>query len=154
MMRAEHREKIPQGSQPVTFAGNVISLAASMANYEIMTDPDLDLMGRATKLGNEMQAIFTDVQKSVEQIGDIRGLGLMQAIEFVKDPETKEPSDSSAVLGVILELFSQGVIAVPAGRWGNTLRFMPPLTIKRDHFFSVIEMVIEAIKNQRDALAG
>ena len=71
-----------------------------------------------------------------------------------KDPDTKEPSDSSAVLGVILELFSQGVIAVPAGRWGNTLRFMPPLTIKRDHFFTVVEMVVEAVKNHKDALAG
>jgi len=154
MMRAEHREKLALGSQPVTFAGNVISLAASLANYEIMTDPDLDLMGRATKLGDEMQAIFIDAQKSIEQIGDIRGLGLMQAIEFVKDPETKEPSDAGAVIGIILELFSRGVIAVPAGRWGNTLRFMPPLTIRRDHFFNVIEMVVDAIKAHKDTLAG
>jgi 4-aminobutyrate aminotransferase-like enzyme len=142
------------GSQPVTFSGNVISLAASLANYEIMTDPDLDLMGRATRLGDEMQAIFVDTQKSVEQIGDIRGLGLMQAIEFVKDPETKEPADAGAIIGMMMELFSKGVIVVPAGRWGNTVRFMPPLTIKRDHFFNVIEMVVDTIKAHRDALAG
>jgi 4-aminobutyrate aminotransferase-like enzyme len=154
MMRMEHREKLPQGTQPVTFGGNVISLAASLANYEIMTDPELDLMGRATKLGEEMQSIFTEAQKSVEQIGDIRGLGLMQAIEFVKDPDTKEPSDSGAIVGIMIDLYSKGIITVPAGRWGNTLRFMPPLTIRRDHFFHVIDAVVEAIKAHKDALAG
>jgi 4-aminobutyrate aminotransferase len=154
MMRSEHREKLVLGSQPATFSGNVISLAASMANYEIMTDPDLDLMGRATRLGEEMQSIFVDAQKSVEQIGDIRGLGLMQAIEFVKDPETKEPADAGAIIGIMIEMFQKGVIVVPAGRWGNTLRFMPPLTIKRDQFFDVVEMVVDTIKAHKDALAG
>ena len=111
-------------------------------------------MGRATKLGEEMQSIFTEAQKSVEQIGDIRGLGLMQAIEFVKDPDTKEPADAGAVIGIMIDLVSKGIIVVPAGRWGNTLRFMPPLTIRRDHFFYVIETVVEAIKAHKDALAG
>jgi len=148
------REKLVEASQPVTFGGNVISLAASMANFEIMTDSDLDLMGRATKLGEEMQAKFQQAQQSIEQIGDIRGLGLMQAIEFVKDPKTKEPTDRNAIYGIVGDLYTKGILVVPAGRWGNTLRFMPPLTIKRDHFFNVIDIVIDVIKAHQDALAG
>jgi len=154
MMKAEHRERLAKGSQPVTFAGNVISVAASKANYEIMTDPDLDLMGRATKLGEEMQSIFKEAQKSLEQIGDIRGLGLMQAVEFVKDPNTKEQTGRDAVYGMVADLYSKGIVVAPAGRWGNTLRFMPPLTIKRDHFFKVIEIVLDVIKAHKDSLAG
>jgi 4-aminobutyrate aminotransferase len=154
MTKTEHREKLVPGSQPVTFAGNVISLAASMANYEIMNDPDLDLMGRALKLGEEMQSIFRDLQQSIEQIGDIRGLGLMQAIEFVKDPNTKEQAESDAIYGIVADLYSKGIIVAPAGRWGNTLRFMPPLTIKRDHFFNTVELVVDVIKTHKDVLAG
>jgi len=154
MMPSEHRDKLEQGSQPITFSGNAISMAAAGTNFKIMTNSYLDLMGRATILGEEMQAMFTEAQKRIEQIGDIRGMGLMQGLELVKDPETKEPCDNMEVQMIVYELFIKGVIVAPAGRWGNTLRFMPPLTIKRDHFFKAIELIIEVITSRQNKLTG
>jgi len=78
----------------------------------------------------------------------------MQGIEMVKDPETKEPCDKAAMSVILGDLFSRGVIVAPAGRWGNTLRFMPPLTIKKDHFIKATEIVIDAVKSRRDELSG
>ncbi|MBI4768154.1 MAG: aspartate aminotransferase family protein [Deltaproteobacteria bacterium] len=152
--KAEYGNKLATASQPITFSGNTISMAAALANYEIMLDPEMDLMGRAEKLGNEFQMMMKEAQKTIEQIGEIRGMGLLQGIELVKDPKSKEPVNRRAILGLLTgEMMSRGLWTVMAGRYGNVIRFMPPLTMRHDHFIWCIETIIDVLKSKRDELS-
>jgi 4-aminobutyrate aminotransferase len=151
--KSEYWDKIAKASQPVTFASNSISMATALANYDIMLDPDMDLMGRAAKLGNEFQSMLKDAQKTNELIGDIRGMGLLQGIELVKDPQTKEPVRGGKLLGVLAgEMAARGLWIVSAGRYGNVIRFMPPLTIRHEHFITCTEIIIDVLKTRKDEL--
>jgi 4-aminobutyrate aminotransferase len=151
---SEYYKKLVVGSQPVTFAGNSISMAASQANYEIMLDPEVDLMGRASRLGDEFQAMMREAQKENEFIGDIRGMGLLQAIELVKDPETKEPMEARKIFNLLAgPIAERGLWIVSAGRYGNVIRFMPPLTIVYDHFKKSVEIIIDVLNDNKDLLS-
>ena len=129
-------------------------MAAALANYEIVLDPEMDLMGRALALGEQMQARFKEAQKSIEQIGDIRGIGLWQSIELVKDPGTKEPISQEAMGEVLGRTFSKGLFLVPCGRYGNVLRFMPPLVIAKKHLDRSLDIIIETLGELKDMMAG
>lgn len=152
--KSEHWNKLAMGSQPVTFASNSISMAASLANYEVMLDPEIDLMGRATMLGNKFQDMIKEARKENEIIGDIRGLGLLQAIELVKNLETKEPVEARKLANLLLgPVAARGLWVVPAGRYGNVIRFMPPLTIASDHFVKSVEIMIDVLNEHKDDLS-
>jgi 4-aminobutyrate aminotransferase len=152
--KAEYGKKLAPASQPITFSGNAISMAAALANYDVMLDAELDLMGRALELGSQFQTMLKEAQKNNEQIGDIRGMGLLQCVELVKDPKSKEPVNRRALLGLLTrELMSRGLWTVMAGRFSNVVRFMPPLTIRRDHFTWCVETIIDVLKNNKDELS-
>lgn len=147
-------DKLVLQSQPNTFVGNSISLAAALANYEIMLDPEVDLMGRAVELGEHMQSRFKEAQKSIEQIGDIRGKGFFQAIELVKDPATKEPTDRNFMMEFFPAIFGKGLFSFPCGRYTNVLRFMPPLTISKKHLDKALDIIIETLVELKDKMTG
>jgi len=149
----KHLGKIVPASQPITFASNSISLAASLANYEIMLDPELNLMERATELGQEFQSMMKNAQKKNEVIGEIRGLGLLQAVELVKNPETREPVQSRKLYNILLnQVAGRGLWLVSAGRYNNVIRFMPPLTISRKQFINAVEIIIDVLNDNLDDL--
>jgi len=86
-------------------------------------------------------------------IGDIRGFGLLQAIELVKNPSTKEPINAGKLFGLISgPIASRGLWLVNCGRYGNVLRFMPPLTIAHDHFKNAIEIIVDVLNEHKDDL--
>jgi len=152
--KSEYYRNLVFGSQPVTFAGNSISMSVSIANYEIMLDPEMDLMGRASKLGDEFQTMMREAQADNEFIGDIRGMGLLQAIELVKDPETKEPVEAGKIFRLLSgPIAARGLWIVNAGRYGNVIRFMPPLTIAYDHFVKSVEIIIDVLNENKDDLS-
>jgi 4-aminobutyrate aminotransferase/(S)-3-amino-2-methylpropionate transaminase len=62
------------------------------------------------------------------KVGDIRGLGAMQALELVKDPKSKEP-DKEVVEAVIKHCYERGLILMSAGTYGNVIRLLMPLVI-------------------------
>lgn len=153
MTHSKYLEKLTPQSQPNTFTGNSITLAAVKANYEIMTDPEMDLINRANDLGDHIQARFKDAQKTIEQIGDIRGRGLWQAIELVKDPATKEPTRPELLNDLLPTLFGKGLFTVPCGRYANVLRFMPSLTISMKHLDTALDILIETLEELKDKMA-
>jgi 4-aminobutyrate aminotransferase len=153
MTHSKYLDKLTLQSQPNTFTGNSIALAAVRANYEIILDPEMDLINRANKLGEYIQSRFQEAQKSIEQIGDIRGQGLWQAIELVKDPETKEPTRPEFSGRLFPALFAKGLFAVPCGRYANVMRFMPPLIISQKHLDTALDIVIETLEELKDDMA-
>ena len=64
--RADIEKSLPEGSQPSTFAGNALGCEVCMTNIDLITDPEMDLLGRATKLGEEIKGVFTDAMPNVQ----------------------------------------------------------------------------------------
>lgn len=144
--RDDLADKIEDGSQPNTFAGNAVSAAASMANIDILTENNSELINRASQVGKETKKRLLEGAKESQFIGEVRGRGLMIGIELVKDRETREPFDEDMMGKVIFGMLNRGVIMVPCGRYGNVLRFMPPLTITREYIEKATEILLNAVK--------
>jgi len=144
--RADLADKIVEASQPGTFAGNALSATVCMTNIDILTDENWDLMGRAAQLGAETKAKLQEGANNTRIIGDVRSRGLFIGVELVEDKETKEPIDRSMVDKILSELLNRGVIAVPCGRYGTVLRFMPSLTITREYLEKATDILLSVCK--------
>jgi 4-aminobutyrate aminotransferase/(S)-3-amino-2-methylpropionate transaminase len=108
-----------------TFIGNPVALAAALAVLDVFEDEQL--VERAQLLGAAIRARMLDWQTRWEQIGDVRGMGAMLAIELVRDPATKEPAPDLTER-VIDEALQRGLLLLKAGVDGNCIRVLCPLT--------------------------
>jgi 4-aminobutyrate aminotransferase/(S)-3-amino-2-methylpropionate transaminase len=109
-----------------TYVGNPVACAAALA---VLDEIDgRDLCGRARTIGESMRRRLAALQARVPQIGDVRGLGAMLGIEFVRDPMTREPDTALAIRTVELAL-QRGLILLRAGLHGNVIRNLAPLTL-------------------------
>jgi 4-aminobutyrate aminotransferase len=144
--RSEMEEALRPGSQPSTFAGNAMACEVSMTNIDLITDPEMDLIGRAAALGEEIKGLFIDALPNVKCIGDVRGNGLMVGIEVVEDRATRQPLAEDKVGEIAFKLLNSGILMTPCGRHANVFRFMPPLTIPRDYAVKASEIMIDILK--------
>jgi 4-aminobutyrate aminotransferase len=145
-IRKDLAAKIEDHCQPNTFAGNGVSVAASMTNIDILTENDNALIKRAGTLGEEIKGWLTAAMSETPYIGEVRGRGLMIGIELVDDRETRAPMNRDRVGNVIMGLLSNGVVMVPCGRFGNVFRFMPSLIITRDLAQKATNVLIDVLK--------
>jgi len=139
-------KSLVEGSQPGTFAGNAVACAVCMANIDIITDTEWDLLGRARKMGEEISHKLQDAAKTVKAVGDVRGHGMMIGIEVVADRDTKEPLSPEKCGEIAGKLLNKGVIMTPCGRYGNVFRFMPPLTIPRELALKATDIMLGVLK--------
>jgi 4-aminobutyrate aminotransferase/(S)-3-amino-2-methylpropionate transaminase len=108
-----------------TFIGNPVALAAACAVLDVFAEEQV--VARAQLLGDAIRARMLDWHARWPQIGDVRGLGAMLAIELVRDPVTKEPAPE-LVEAVIDEALQRGLLLLKAGVHGNCIRVLCPLT--------------------------
>jgi len=113
-----------------TFGGNPVSMRAALATIEVIEQENL--AHNAAVVGGYLRERLMGLQERYDAIGDVRGMGLMQALEFVKDRQTKEP-DPQAVLKVSEETKKRGVLIGKGGLHGNVIRIGPPLIANKDH---------------------
>lgn len=125
-----------------TYGGNPVACAAALATIELMEKEDLS--GKAEEVGGKIVRKLEELQQKYPQIGDIRELGSMVALELVKDPETKEPF-KDAVPVVIEECFKRGLLTMGAGIFGNVIRFLPPVVITDEQLEKGLEIFEEAL---------
>jgi len=144
-LRKDLADKIAEGSQPNTFAGNAAAAVACMTNIDILTENESELIQRAAQVGEEIKDRLRQGAAETRIIGDVRGRGFMIGIELVKDKETREPLDPDTIGKVVFGLLNRGIIMVPCGRYGNVLRFMPPLTITREHCETATEVLLAVV---------
>ncbi|CAB4684430.1 unannotated protein [freshwater metagenome] len=109
-----------------TYVGNPVALAAAVAVLDVIEDEDL--LARSTAVGQTMRERMLGWQQRFPQIGDVRGLGSMLAVEFVRDPHTKEPAPDIAARVVDLAT-SNGLLLLTCGLYGNVIRVLVPLVI-------------------------
>jgi 4-aminobutyrate aminotransferase/(S)-3-amino-2-methylpropionate transaminase len=139
--RAEIMDAAHPGGLGGTFGGNPVSCAAAIAVFDEIESNGL--LGRATQIGYVLRSSLLELQKKHDIIGDVRGIGAMQAIELVV-PGTREPNP--AALGAIVSYAAQqGVLLLTAGTHGNVLRFLPSLAITDEMLRDALGVVDEAI---------
>ena len=127
-----------------TYVGNPVAQAAALAVLDVIGEEDL--CARASVLGETMRARMEAWQERFQQIGDVRGLGAMLAIELVKDPATKEP-DADLATAVVEEAARSGLLLLKSGIYSNCIRVLSPLTLsdaELDEALAVWEQALEA----------
>src|SRR4051812_35579347 len=108
-----------QGLTFSTFGGNPVSSTVGLAVINVIEQNDL--LTNCRVVGDYFHDKLLELQQKYPIIGDVRGMGIMQAIEIVKDPKTKEPFPE-AVLKVFEETKRQGVLIGKGGLFGNVIR--------------------------------
>jgi len=112
-----------------TFGGNPVSMAATRATLDVMEREDIPR--RSFELGNQMRERLLAMQEKFPFIGDVRGKGLMQALELVEDRKTKEPAPGKTT--ALLEAAKrQDLLIGKGGLYGNTIRIAPPMLINQE----------------------
>ena len=124
--KAEIMDRAHLGAVGGTYVGNPVALAAALAVLDVFAEEDV--LAQAQALGETIRARMLAWQARHPQIGDVRGLGAMLAIELVHDPATKEPAPELAE-AVIAAALQRGLILLKAGMEGNCIRVLCPLTI-------------------------
>jgi 4-aminobutyrate aminotransferase len=144
--RSDIENCLLEGSQPGTFAGNSLGCEICLANIDIITDENSDLMGRAVSLGNTIKDKLVEASKTVNSIGEVRGYGLMIGVELVSDQSTGDPAAEQQCDQIIYQLLNKGIIINTCGRYGNVLRIAPPLTIPSAYAVKSVDAIIEVLK--------
>ncbi len=130
------------GSHASTFGGNPVSCQAALATIELLEE---GLINNAVVQGEYLMAGLREFQQSFECMGDVRGKGLMVAVEFVKDRENKKPAREWRN-EVIKKAFQKGLLLLGCGE--NSIRFSPALTVTAaeiDECLSIFDDVVREV---------
>ncbi|MGX7195694.1 aspartate aminotransferase family protein [Enterococcus olivae] len=141
--RAAIMDAVPAGIIGGTYGGNAIACAAGLKVLEIFEQEKL--IDRAQEIGQKCMEEFIKWQKEFPVIGDVRGLGAMIGIEFIKDKETKQPYPEF-VSQLVQTCVQSGLIIENAGIHGNVIRFLAPLVISEEQLQRGLSILHEAIK--------
>ncbi len=113
----------PPGSHASTFGGNPVACAASLATLDLLEG---GLIRNAATVGPYLMEKLREVQEDFPAIGDVRGVGLMVAADFVADRQSRL-ADPQTRNRVIQECFRRGLLLLGCGE--SAIRFCPALTI-------------------------
>jgi 4-aminobutyrate aminotransferase len=133
---------IKKGIHLSTFGGNPVTSVGAKATIDYIEQHNL--LENATTTGAYLRDKLEGLQEKHELIGDVRGMGLMQAIEFVKDRKTKEvaPQETQAMIEAMRE---EGLLMGKGGLHGNVIRMSPPLTIGKREVDDAVERMDRAL---------
>lgn len=141
--RAKVMDAPAAGGLGGTYAGNPLACAAGLAVLDIFEQEDL--FARAQQLGNRLMERLRSLQSEVPTLGDVRGLGPMIGLEFVRDPATKEPAPE-VTDKILAEAREQGLILLKAGLYNNVVRIVAPLVIEEALLSRGLETLCRVIK--------
>jgi 4-aminobutyrate aminotransferase len=117
-----------QGFNIATFGGNPVTCVAARATIELIEEENL--RENAHTVGAYFRAKLEELQAKYPLIGDVRGMGLMQGVELVKDRKSKEPAPEAATQ-VMERARDNGLLIGKGGLYGNVLRLAPMLNISK-----------------------
>jgi len=126
------------GAQASTFGGNPVAVAAALETMDLLEE---SLIDNAARVGAHMMERLATWPARIPCVGDVRGVGLMLAIELVRDRQTKEraPDLRDAVVD---RAFERGLLVLGAGE--NSIRLCPPLIVTRDQADFALDVLEEA----------
>lgn len=147
--RAEIMDAAPAGTIGGTYCGNPLACASALKVMEIMKAEDY--AGKAAAIGEKVMKRYNQMKEKYEEVGDVRGLGSMIGVEFVKTREGKEPYPEF-VSGVIQTALQKGLMIENAGSFGNVIRFLAPLCITDEQLETGLTIFEEAIQETRNTV--
>jgi alanine-glyoxylate transaminase / (R)-3-amino-2-methylpropionate-pyruvate transaminase len=113
-----------EGLTICTFGGNPLAMAAALATLEVMQTENIP--ERSAQRGAQLRAGLDRLAETHKWVGEVRGMGLMLAMELVEDRTTKEPSATKAV-ALMEAAKAEGLLIGKGGLYGNVLRIAPPM---------------------------
>ena len=127
-----------------TYSAHPIGAAAGVANLELIDA--LDLVGNAGRVGGYLNEVLTDALADHPHVGDVRGEGMLAAVEFLRDRDSRSFFDASDKIGpqVAAALLEQGVIA-RAMPQGDILGFAPPFCLTTEEADEIVGKTLKAV---------
>lgn len=125
-----------------TYGGNPVACAAALAVLDVIEEEGLLL--RSIKLGQQLEKGLIALKQRHPQIGDVRGIGFMRAIEFVTDPRSRAP-DAEITQRVIDCAREKGLLVIKCGIHRNVIRFLGPLVSDEADVAEALRIIGEAI---------
>jgi 4-aminobutyrate aminotransferase len=132
-------EKWKRGAHGNTFGGNPVCCAAALATLDLVQN---GLMANAATVGDYFMAKLRELQARHQEIGEVRGRGLMIGMELVTDRASKAPAKELCDK-IVDRAYYNGLLLLACGK--STLRFMPPLSVTRaevDEAIAILEQTI------------
>jgi 4-aminobutyrate aminotransferase-like enzyme/Ser/Thr protein kinase RdoA (MazF antagonist) len=133
-----------------TFAGNQVSMAAAHAVLDVLADECV--LPRAKTAGSALRAAVLAATTQFGCVGDVRGVGLANAIEIVTDRGSKLP-DRAAAVAVKDALRRRGVLVGTTGRAGNVLKVRPPLAFTEDLVPAFTDALVASLGDDQVSVA-
>ncbi len=129
------------GAHGTTYGGNPVACAASIAQLKIISKDDFLVQVR--KKGEAFRTKLKVLQEIYPEIGDVRGIGLMNGIELVKEDRIPDPDKANFIKKYFME---KKILILTCGAYKNVVRFIPPLNIKESLLDSVAQTLEESLK--------
>src|SRR5580693_1094487 len=117
-----------QGLTIATFGGNPVTSVAARAVIEVIEEENL--LENTHVVGGYFRKKLEELQEKYSLIGDVRGMGMMQALELVKDQHTKQPAPAETAQ-LMERARSNGLLIGKGGLFGNVIRMAPPMNITK-----------------------
>jgi 4-aminobutyrate aminotransferase/(S)-3-amino-2-methylpropionate transaminase len=127
-----------------TYVGNPVAQAAALAVLDVFEEESL--LDRARQLGERMRERMVSWHERFEHIGDVRGLGAMLALEFVRDRDSQEPYAELAT-AVVEAAAERGLLLLKSGIYSNCIRVLCPLVVSDDELDEALTVWEEALEH-------
>ncbi len=135
---------LSKGEMSSTLGGNPVSSAAVMAVLDIFENENL--VDNSAKMGAYMLEKLSGLKDECKYLGDVRGMGLVMGMEFVKDKQTKEPA-SDLIKTIITKCAENGLLVGSVGAFGNVIRVAPPLVITQEEADESVNIMKNVLKS-------
>ena len=138
----EELNTMPTAKSIGTFRGNMIAFAAGHTAIEWMKEHKIP--ERAARLGEKALPRMKEIEKKYDIVGEVRGIGLMLAIEMVTDKASRKPAAAFAK-AIRKYAHQRGVMIEVGGHHNNVARLLPPLVIPEDYLMKGIDIIESVI---------
>jgi 4-aminobutyrate aminotransferase len=129
-----------KGAHASTFGGNPVALSAAMKTIELLEG---GLIDNAREVGAYLEAGLNELKDKYDCIGDVRGLGMMLAVEFATDKGSLKPN-AELRDRIEVECYRRGLIILGCG--SNSIRWSPPLVLAKEHVEVALDIFDAAIE--------
>lgn len=140
--RAEVMDAVTGGTIGGTFGANALSAASALKVAEVMQRDDYP--AKAMHIAEVGMKRFNEWKDKYEVVGDVRGLGAMMGVEFVKSKTTKEPN-AELVGKIVQTAMNNGLLLEAAGTYNNVIRFLCPLCVTDEQLEAGLKIFEDAI---------
>jgi 4-aminobutyrate aminotransferase-like enzyme len=138
-IRREYDWALEKMSASTTYGGNPMACAAGLATLEVFEEEKL--LDNVNRVSAFLMDRLAKIKQAHPMVGDVRGKGLLLAIDLVKDRSSRDPFAEAGRM-VYEKAFTKGLAWIPAG---NILRLAPPLTLTEELAATAVQIVEEAI---------